>query len=403
MLTLVCLTLCAPLAIGEPRPEDQVELKNGKKLDGYVLLETDERLVLQVGSREQELEMKDVVNVRSAARTLATVFERLDSLPATEAMGRLDIARFCKANGLPGEAQVLALTALTLDPALAAAHEFLEHTKRASGWFVKRDSRTLPFEDLLESRKDFREPWKLRTTHFELATNVALRDAVAVATDLEREYRAFFGLFGRELGLYDVVEPMGIGVYSHSDSFPEGVTRNRAYFDPTTNQMMVNAENGLDRYAIFHEGVHALLHNTAERTRKGRGRIPGWLDEGLAEYVACSFSGDPGASKFGFGVEVPTHFVAHRTAEKPYDLARVLNFESGDFHASSKVDLKYAESYTLVHFSMHGENGKYRDGFIAFMRLAYEGKSSSSDFKDAIAVRERDFEKAWNVHVGRKP
>jgi hypothetical protein len=76
---------------------------------------------------------------------------------------------------------------------------------------------------------------------------------------------------------------------------------------------------------------------------------------------------------------------------------------TGDFGVDNKSDLKYAQAYTLVHFCLEGEGQRYRDRFFDFLRGVYLGKSSMSDFKEALGGKERELEKAWNVYVGRKP
>jgi hypothetical protein len=79
----------------------------------------------------------------------------------------------------------------------------------------------------------------------------------------------------------------------------------------------------------------------------------------------------------------------------------VLNFSTSDFHASSKVDLKYAEAYTLVHFFLHGDQGQHWEAFDEVLVGAYAGKCSSTYFEQCLDLPERDFEQAWHAYVGR--
>src|SRR5262249_11744115 len=154
--------------------------------------------------------------------------------------------------------------------------------RRGARWYVKRESRTLPFDELAAAQKDFKEPWTLRTSHYEITTNVALKDAVAVAIDLERYYRAAYGLLAKELVLYEVTEPMYVKVYADRESYPESTGGRIAYFDPQLNTAYVDAEQGVQRGVFLHEATHQLLYNTAEHAKAARGEVPGWLSEGLA-------------------------------------------------------------------------------------------------------------------------
>ena len=398
------LALLATLALafgGEPRPPDRIELKDGGAVEGYVLLERKDEVLVLVKSRERTIPADEIASVRSAARTLAEILDRLDALGPDDAAGRLELEATCRDRDLPGEAEVLALGALCVDPGHEAAHAFLGHAKRKAGWTVRRGAKSVPFDKLLAARADLRDPWKLGTTHYALLTNLALRDAVAMALDLERFYRAFYRRLGEEVELREVFTPLGVGVYGDHRTFPEGLARRPAYFDPASGQVLVNAAAVDPRRALVHEATHQILHATAVATRRGLGEIPGWLDEGLAEYMAWSLAGGPGRVTFDLGAFADHHFEAHREAKKPYDLGRVLQFASGDFHGSSKTDLKYAEAYTLVHFLLHGEEGGYREEFFAFLRGAYEGRASSTDFKKAFEASEKELEEAWNRHVRR--
>jgi hypothetical protein len=148
--------------------------------------------------------------------------------------------------------------------------------------------------------------------------------------------------------------------------------------------------------------VHQLLWASGAGQRAGRAEVPGWLDEGLAVYLAAGARGEPGKLSVAPGGTVPDMFREHAGAKKPFDLSRVLAFGSDDFAASSDLSLKYAQSYTLVHFLLHGDGEKHRPGFFDFLRGCWNGKSSMTDFKRAIGVREADLERAWSAYAAQK-
>ena len=401
MSRIAILALALLALVGDGRPPDRIELKSGEKIEGYVLLETKTEIVVLVKSKERRIPLAQVVNVRSVVRTLTDVLDRHEKLAVNDVAGELELARDCRTGGLPGEAEVLALEALCEDPKNADAHAFLGHVKRQAGWMVKRGNQFVLFENLLPARTDLREPWKLSTSHYSLFTNLSLHEATWMVLDLERFYRAYFQLLGGEVELHEVVDPLGVGVYGDQRTFPEGLAGRQAYFDAASGQVLINAAAVEAGYALVHEGTHQALHATAAGTRAGLGLIPGWLDEGLAEYMAYSRRGPAGRAQFDLGAIADKAFATHRDAKKPYDLARVLQFGSGDFHIPSTGDLKYAESYTLVHFFLHGSGGKYRGQFFAFLRGAFAGSSSTTDFKKVFDVPEKELEDAWRAHVNK--
>jgi hypothetical protein len=398
-MTWIAVLAAVLLAGGGSRPPDRIELKSGETVEGYVLLEKKEEVVVLVKNRERRIPAAEVASVRSASKTLEEVLDRQDRLASGDAAGQLELAEYCRDQGLAGEAEVLALGALCFEPGNAKAHEFLGHVKRQGGWMTKRDKAFVSFDKLVPARQDMREPWKLDTSHYAVITNLALYDAVAISLDLERFYRAFYHQFGSEVELHEVVDPLGAGVYGDWRTFPEGLGARPAYFDPVTGQLLVNAAGVEPRRALVHEATHQILHATSSGSRGGLGQIPGWLDEGMAEYMAWSLAGDAGKARFDLGAIAEHHFRAHREAKKPYTLSRVLQFAAGDFHPSTNADLKYSQSYTLVHFFLHGSGGKYHDKFFAFLRSAYAGGSSSTDFKKAFDVPEKELEEEWIAHV----
>jgi hypothetical protein len=92
----------------------------------------------------------------------------------------------------------------------------------------------------------------------------------------------------------------------------------------------------------------------------------------------------------------PKHFRAQAMAEKPHDLSRTLNFKSDDYLSSVGPALKYAQSYTLVWMLMYGNGGDRMPAFMEFMRSAYDGKSSMTDFQKKFDIKSKDkFEEEW--------
>lgn len=79
------------------------------------------------------------------------------------------------------------------------------------------------------------------------------------------------------------------------------------------------------------------------------------------------------------------HLQALRTARDLYGLHRVLNFKDGDFQASSKQDLKDAQSYALFSYCLQGAGGRYRERFLAYLREALAGQGQASTCRRIFA------------------
>lgn len=397
-LAIACNALLAVPAIAA----DRVLLRNGTSVEGRIVFDSPAKLILLQGTQEVEVEVGEVVEVRSVERSLTELLTRWHAASNNSAGARLELARFARAAELEGEAQLLALGALVLDPSFAAAHEFLGHTLIREVWHVRERKREVPFTQLDSARGDWKNAWQFQTLHYELRTNLPLAQAFTVAVELELLYRAFFTRFRPELGLRDVVERMAVHVHADQASYPGGSGR-IGFYDRDIDTLMQNAEKGFQPFVIAHEGTHQLLENTAVRTRASLGAIPGWIHEGLADTIAYSRSGPLGHAKYAPKSSAAFYFSIHARAKKPYDLARVLTLEAADFSISSHIALGYAQSYTLVHYCLNGEQGKFRAGFFEFLRRCYEGKPSMTAFKSALNIKETEFEAAWHAYAKHGP
>ncbi|MBL8858097.1 MAG: DUF1570 domain-containing protein [Planctomycetes bacterium] len=397
MSTLALCTLV--LACGEARLTDRVELNDGTVLEGRVVYTGEDEFVLRVGTKDRDIRADTIRSVYSRIDNQREAIDRWIRLGPEDLAGNLDLAQFCKRHDLLEEMELVAWWILAQHPSNEDAHLFLGHEKVKDGWLVRDGARRVSFDKYLNSHAEWSDAWQLRTAHYVVRTNLPLREAVTTAFDLECHYRVFFDLFARPVRIMDVTEPMIANVHADARSFARVTGDRTAYFNPASRALEVDASKGLDTRLMMHEATHAVLHATAVSTRSATGVIPGWLDEGLAEYMAGVLVGEPGRARFSEETYSSEHFKVHADARNPYDLSRVLNFGASDFAASTRADLKYAQAYTLVHFGLQGERGAYRTRFLAFMRGAYAGQASQTHFKDALELDATKLERAWTTYV----
>lgn len=393
------LLLCLALAAGGDE-RDRVVLKTGKELRGRILLVDEERVVLRRSGRDQELARSAVERTESVRDGLAALLE--DARPSR--LARLDevelLAARAEEYGLPGEAEALRWRMLALEPSCEAAHEALGHRRRGGRFVVPVDGRQVGLEERLALARDWGSAWTFGSLHYELRTNLPLGEALDLALELERLYAAFFALLGPELALREVCTRMRFQVHADRASYPEGAGETGRY-DPDSDTVVVDASRGLELLTWTHEATHQLLSVTAFRERGAQGEIPPWVNEGLAEYFATGVVGGPPLA-FQAGLPCTRHFRTQAGAQDAHDLKRVLAFSSTDFQAGSDQLLKYAQSYTLVHFLLHGEEGRYRQGFLAWLRLVYAGRGSTTELEKCLDVEWKPLERAWLAHVARE-
>src|SRR5690242_3873362 len=120
MLALA-LALAGLAAGGDTRPLDTVELEGGTKLQGRVVFEDQDEIVLRIGSNERSLPRPKVVRFDSRFAELRAVHERWRALDPEDLAGALALARECRGKQLEEEAQLCAWHVLACAPRDAAA------------------------------------------------------------------------------------------------------------------------------------------------------------------------------------------------------------------------------------------------------------------------------------------
>ncbi|TDJ67155.1 MAG: DUF1570 domain-containing protein [Planctomycetota bacterium] len=386
----------------DPAP-DRVELTNGRVLEGLVVFEDDETLVLRVKSRLKTVDQAKIESVTAVRRVLPEALELVSAAVEGDVMQQLLVAeQLADELNLPRESRLMYWRALTLDPSNEAAHRALGHKLRRGKWLFSIKGHWIGFAKLKQLRRDFSDAWELETTHFHVRSNLELREAIDVAFDLERAYVGFYSAFGAAFGLHELSEPIEAWVHADSKSYLYPSSARAGYFVPLDNRLNINASRQIDPRVLVHEAVHALVFNTAQRTKKRKGSIPAWLDEGLALYFGAGFTGGVGALRVNGSADDVRSYRLQANHDDPYRLNRVLNFGSSDFESPTRVGLKYSQSYSLVAFCLEGGGEQIREGFFAFVRGAYDGKGSSTHFKKALGVKQKELERLYTEFVARK-
>ena len=136
------------------------------------------------------------------------------------------------------------------------------------------------------------------------------------------------------------------------------------------------------------------------RFRATGGSVPGWLDEGLAEYVrSVLLRQAPGSEpKVEPGRREDAYFKTAASG-RDYRIERLITMEATDFAASSGQAEKYANAYAWVHYLQFGEGGAWQRKFLDFVREAYAGKGTSSTFKKLMGGDLEKMKKGFETYV----
>lgn len=152
------------------------------------------------------------------------------------------------------------------------------------------------------------------------------------------------------------------------------------------------------KHVIQHEGFHQVAHAYFGSD------LPPWISEGLAEYFGEAIRvGDDivlGQSR----PDVVGRLADASAAEEHLPFLDLLDMNSERWNAnvqSGDAALQYNQSWSMVHFLVHGDDGKYQAPFETLLRLLNEGVPSMPAFNRAFGLNDaedvREFENRWRA------
>jgi uncharacterized protein DUF1570 len=384
---------------GDDPPLDKVQLTRGKPIQGVILRNDAGGVWLAQKSRIKHFPRKDVLSLEGPRVSYPVYLDKMrgEFNQSPDADRCVKLAQWCEEQGLIRDAELYYWRALLDNPSHEAANQALGHRKSKGRYRIKvKGEGKLSFSELQKHHQsEFKNGWELTTAHFDVKGSGSLADMLAACADLEQLYQAYFKAFQEVVGFWELQEPLTIYLYASRSAMPPLSSTTGGYFDISTRTVYAYFKDGVAENLI-HEASHAVLYGSIREFARNDPAIPGWLYEGLANYMEKGFAGNPGDRTFLPKRAFTEFFETHATDDKPDRIQRVLNYRPSDFLASTNQVLKYAESYTLLFYLLNSEDGEILDGCHRFLASVYERKGSSTHFKNALEIRDWDaFEENW--------
>ncbi|HET7842704.1 MAG TPA: DUF1570 domain-containing protein [Xanthomonadales bacterium] len=376
---------------------DRVMLVDGKELRGRVMRFDADELVLRTGSVDRSIPRKQVRAFVSVASQHHELISKWNDTPVTDAAAMQALARELEQKGLPHEARLCLWYAALQRPDDAAIHKALGNREQNGRFLVQIDDRWVPFRDADALGVDFDDAWRLRSEHVAIRCAAGLRTALDTLMELEALYWTFQELFGRDLRLLEIVEPIEVRLYRTRQQMPNLSNTAGAYFAPDDPALYTCVENGRP-YALMHEGTHALAHAFFVRAAKSRGELPGWLHEGWADYMdgrlQTRVPGKPARLERSMQAGLAATLADAQKRGDLYGVHRLLNFKPSDFGASSRQDTKYAQSWALFRWLFENADPALHAQFVQYLREATTGQGQASTFRRIFGKQEKELETA---------
>jgi tetratricopeptide (TPR) repeat protein len=254
-----------------------------------------------------------------------------------------------------------------------------------------------------------KDAWtSVRSKNFNLVGNASEKEIRQVATRLEQFRDAFTRLLLK--ANFNSPIPTTVVVFKNDDAYKpfkpvvDGkVSRVAGYFLPgeDVNYITLTPASNVsdDPYrVIYHEYVHQLVDNNM-----GRGNVPPWFNEGLAEYYSSFEVSDD--RKVHLGKLIPNHLYLLRERKFiPLKELLEVNDYALDRNRQETKWVFYAESWALVHYLILGADGKRLPQMNRFLQLFAEKKMTTEQavaeaFQTDTAGLEKELQKYVAGHV----
>jgi len=237
------------------------------------------------------------------------------------------------------------------------------------------------------------------TPYYKLSTNVD--DATAREADLRMT--RMFEEYRRRLSDFSVAPRLKLPFYLFEDE-PEyyaagGMPGTAGVFirRGSNAMLMALARPGREAstwHTVQHEGFHQFAAMTINM------RLPVWLNEGLAEYFGSGiFTGD----NFIVGVIPPRRLeeVQEQIKKRQWKNFTAMTSMSHEVWNNQMGASNYDQAWAMVHFLIHGEDGKYGPALAKYMMAMHKGASPENAWSSVfgnpkdIALFQEKCQKWW--------
>ncbi|MCP4375954.1 MAG: DUF1570 domain-containing protein [bacterium] len=208
------------------------------------------------------------------------------------------------------------------------------------------------------------------------------RQAIVRTTAMAREYynrtKSFSGLIQTRFPFY---------LYKDRKDYLKhpGIVKGSTGVYDGKSLVVIAPKPGGSWSIVQHEGFHQFAHKMIQ------GRLPTWLNEGMAEYFGYGiWTGD----NLVVGVISPRLLKRVRgmiSDKKLIPLDKMLEMTQKEWN--SKLEKRnYLQAWSMVHFLVHADKGKYQKALSDYIRDLSQGRSASLAFRERFGDNVKAFQ-----------
>ncbi|MBB6428600.1 peptidase MA family metallohydrolase [Algisphaera agarilytica] len=241
--------------------------------------------------------------------------------------------------------------------------------------------------------------------HYHIHTNLSREETVPFGRHMDAVFKQYERRFAdytqRDAGL------MPLYLFRHQDEYLDFMKHHGIDATGSGGMFFVtHSIRGLATWAhghsrsqtlrtLQHEGFHQFAWDYLGPN------LPTWMNEGLAQYFEDAVILEHGM-ELGLGdpdrIELVRDALEYKWA---VDMDELLSLDNRQWSAAlrsngSRSELLYAQSWSMVYYMIHGDDGRYLGSFEVYLRLLSEGHAHDKAFRSAFGYGALDgIEKRW--------
>jgi hypothetical protein len=250
-------------------------------------------------------------------------------------------------------------------------------------------------------------PYTLRTEHYRIETRVERDLAVPIGEHMDAVYEAYearFPTFRRRNAAYVRMKLLEDATSYHEFLAANDISAGSSagiFFWKNSRAYLATYMLGLSdrrrQSVLQHEGFHQFAF-----MRIGQD-LPAWLEEGLGEYFG---EGIMAGGELRTGIATPSRIAVVRRliddgGALPFaEIMRITGPEWGRAVGNGTMGHLYAQAWSMAHFLMHAEDGRFEPMLIRYLELHAREWDPSRAFAEAFGDFDVEaFEAAWKAYV----
>lgn len=126
-------------ALAEPLVADTIYRKDGRKVDGEILEETDQQVIVKTKFGPVTIERSDILRIEKGLPLIEQFGERWEQVDRTDPLALIDLAEWCDENRLGRESRKVYREVLKVDTENEIARRELGYVKSNGEWVTKKE------------------------------------------------------------------------------------------------------------------------------------------------------------------------------------------------------------------------------------------------------------------------